>query len=338
MAGLDDLYKALGVFQEGMQQFAITQGVNQATQAVDQLNQAGLSELQKRQEQQKIAQQLAMRMTQAGANASQIQTAVGAIGPTPIKDSNDAYQQAVATGDKDLMKMAKDMQGFENKPGMDKQDDQQSFLASESAKERQLKRELAVAKKDNKLSDQELKQVMDAQKKLESSAKKNFEGYTQAQIAGSMLDELGQNPVAMEAIKTFLARATGEVGNLTDAEREAFGGSRAIIQRVRRMASKLATGLPTEEDKKELRELTEVFASSNKRAIEGTADRMAKQLGAATGRDAAELRSRILPADWSGSPSTTPKKPAGTPITVKGPDGKLIKAIKLPNGKLVKAQ
>lgn len=116
---LDDLYKSLSMFQDGMQKLAINQGIQGATSQVEQLNSQMMSEMEKRQAQTQIAKNLSLQLTQAGANGQQIQTAMGAIAPPTIANSADAYNQAVATNDPGLMKMAKDMQGFEEKPKLD---------------------------------------------------------------------------------------------------------------------------------------------------------------------------------------------------------------------------
>ncbi len=117
---LDDLYKSLSMFQDGMQKLAINSGIQDATSQVDQINNSMMDEMQKRQAKTQAAQQLALQLTTAGANGQQIQTAMGAIAPQQIRNSQDAYQQAVSTGDAGMMKMAKDMQGFEEGPSNQK--------------------------------------------------------------------------------------------------------------------------------------------------------------------------------------------------------------------------
>lgn len=111
---MDDLYKALGMFQQGVQQYAISSGVADATKAIDDLNKQNLDFFAKRNAQQQIAQQAAMQLMGAGANASQVQSAMAALAPQQIKDSNDLYAQALQTGNQDLAKTATNLQNFEN--------------------------------------------------------------------------------------------------------------------------------------------------------------------------------------------------------------------------------
>ena len=78
---MDDLFKALQMFQSGVQQFAITGAVNDANAQMQQLNQAQIDEGMKRQQLQQLGNSLALRLTGAGANAAQVQQASGAIMP-----------------------------------------------------------------------------------------------------------------------------------------------------------------------------------------------------------------------------------------------------------------
>lgn len=152
MGNFDDLYKALGTFQEGAKNLAITQGINDATAQVDALNQQNMSLLQKRQAQQSLAQNLALQLTKAGASQSQIQTAFGAVAPPAIKDANEAYQQAVATGDQEMLGMAKGMQQFERHNQEFLQNDQQEFLGGEGDKNRANAYQIASMRTDAQAS------------------------------------------------------------------------------------------------------------------------------------------------------------------------------------------
>jgi hypothetical protein len=77
----DELFKALGMFQQGVQQYATSNAVNEASKVFQQLNQSTLDEGKKRQELQQLGNDLALRLTGIGAPASHIQTAFQAINP-----------------------------------------------------------------------------------------------------------------------------------------------------------------------------------------------------------------------------------------------------------------
>ena len=317
---MNDLFQALSMFTDGMQQLAVTKGIQNATAAVDQLNQSGLDELQKRQQQQTLAKQLSLQLLGAGANAQQVQQAYSAVAPQAITSSGEAYQQAVQTGDKGLMSMAKDMQKFEEAPKVEQlkiQGQTSRDVATINGEYDVKKTLLANTNKTAKaMTDKELEVIINAQQALEQTAAKNFSAVEHAKTAKAMLDS--NNPLADNSIGTFMARATGEVGNLTEAEREPFGGSMALADRIQRVSKKLATGKIPDEDREFIKQLATTLENRNKAAIETHADRISRQRAAALGRDPSELRSRILPSDYAtaigGQQKTAgPQLPPGVP-------------------------
>lgn len=92
---LDDFYKALGMFQEATKDYAVKQGINDATKAVQDLNQNLDMDINQRYaQQQAISKQLATHLTGLGAPQSAIATAVGAIAPPDITTVEGARQLA----------------------------------------------------------------------------------------------------------------------------------------------------------------------------------------------------------------------------------------------------
>lgn len=82
------------------------------------------------------------------------------------------------------------------------------------------------------------------------------------------------NPIAANAIPTFMARASGEVGNLSEADKRPFGGSQAILARMEASLQQMATGELTESNRNFVNELVDIM---EKRA-QGNLDRRAKEL------------------------------------------------------------
>lgn len=78
---INDLFQALQMFQQGVQQYAITGAVNDANAQMQQLNQAQIDEGQKRQQLQQLANGVALKLTGVGASGQQIQSAFNAINP-----------------------------------------------------------------------------------------------------------------------------------------------------------------------------------------------------------------------------------------------------------------
>lgn len=99
---MDDLFKALQMFQTGVQQAATTAAVNDAADYMQQLNQSGLNESQKRQAQMQAANQLALKMVGTNANATQIEAAFKAVGPQQFATPEQAITQGVLSGNKQL--------------------------------------------------------------------------------------------------------------------------------------------------------------------------------------------------------------------------------------------
>jgi hypothetical protein len=93
------------------------------------------------------------------------------------------------------------------------------------------------------------------------------------------LDQLADsnNPISNNAIATIAARASGEVGNLSEADKAPFGGSQAIVARLAQFASTNVTGLRTPENKKWIKGLAQVFRDHGKRMKVNIADEWSKQ-------------------------------------------------------------
>ncbi len=58
-----------------------------------------------------------------------------------------------------------------------------------------------------------------------------------------------ENPIADNAIPTFMAKASGEVGNLSQEDRKPFGGTNAIVGRLKQAAEQAVNGRLTEENR-----------------------------------------------------------------------------------------
>lgn len=142
----DELFKALGMFEQGVRKAAVTSAINQAHQEVEQVNQQQVGLLEKRQAQTQLANGLALKLAGLGADPSQMQAAVGAIGPAAIKDSADMYQQGMMAGDQEAVGLANKMQSFETKWQRDSLNQTQAFTAQENQANRDNALEIAGLK------------------------------------------------------------------------------------------------------------------------------------------------------------------------------------------------
>lgn len=169
----------------------------------------------------------------------------------------------------------------------------QEFKEGESALDRDLRRELArITQQTAKLTSEKRQgqQTRLGAKDFNNLVKGNkvFEKLKIMGGSASRIKELvaTQNPVVDEAMKTQLARMMGEVGNISDADKEAFGGSKAIVDRMKRYTSKQATGQLTEQDRSYISELAEVMLETSRDGVNKIRNE-ALPLAAAFGIDSA---------------------------------------------------
>ena len=114
--------------------------------------------------------------------------------------------------------------------------------------------------------------------------------------ARTMRDFLTENnPIGAEAAKRFAARASGEVGTLTDQDVSVFGGSRAVLDRLQQAAQELATGTLTENNKKFMNQLANTFEKAGQRDLQDRLNVYAKQGTKRTKMSEDEVKETIRP-------------------------------------------
>lgn len=109
----------------------------------------------------------------------------------------------------------------------------------------------------------------------DASVKKSQQSIDAVNTIRGLLDS--NNPIAAAAIPTYMARASGEVGNLSEPDKAPFGGSRAILERVQQAYEQAATGKLTQDNAKFIQDLTDVMEKRAKTNMEGLARKRAKQ-------------------------------------------------------------
>ena len=114
--------------------------------------------------------------------------------------------------------------------------------------------------------------------------------------ARTMRDFLSENnPIGAEAAKRFAARASGEVGTLTDQDVSVFGGSRALLDRLEQTAQQLATGTLTENNRKFMSQLANTFEKAGQRDLQDRLNVYAKQGTKRTKMSEDEVKETIRP-------------------------------------------
>ena len=306
---LDELLAGLQQFDKGMQKLAIGQGIQDAQEQVSQLQSQQMDESKRRQGLTQISNNLVMQLTRSGADPSQVAQAAGSIRPQEFKGSQDLFMAAQQTGDEGLMRQATEAQSFESAPERERQTKELTAKARLQANEMAAAERVAELKKDKKLGDIEIRHLAKGQEQLQSGAKKHFEAIEQARSARALLDS--DNPLADNAIPTFMARATGEVGALSEADKKPYGSAKDILSRISQVTEELRTGKLTTANREFIGKLATTFENSGRRAVNAYADRVASQKSALIGMDRAEARRRILPSDWESPSGEAQTKPAG---------------------------
>lgn len=146
MAGNDDLFKALSMFQSGVKDLFAQRTIAGANDAVQQLRASEMDEQQKRAELQNISNQLVGQLSGLGVPATTIAQVAGTIGPKQYASPAAAAMEGVLSGDQKLVEAAGQADMAMQQGNLAQQRQQQQFMASENAKTRAHQRELAGMK------------------------------------------------------------------------------------------------------------------------------------------------------------------------------------------------
>jgi len=88
-----------------------------------------------------------------------------------------------------------------------------------------------------------------------------------------------ENPIAAQALPTFIARASGEVGNLSEGDKRPFGGSQAIRDRLAQAQQSFLRGTLTAENREFIRQIAELMKNTSNDIKNRRADKIANQFG-----------------------------------------------------------
>lgn len=140
----------------------------------------------------------------------------------------------------------------------------------------------------------------------DASVKKSQQSVDAANMIRGLVDS--GNPIAAASIPTFMARASGEVGNLSEADKQPFGGSQAILQRLAAVTRQAADGKLTEDNARFIRELSGIMEKRANDNISALAKKRAKQYSSASDfLDEQDIFSSLVPEmqDINESPQPT---------------------------------
>lgn len=118
-------------------------------------------------------------------------------------------------------------------------------------------------------TEDEQKQLNDFLKRVDSDliVKRATQGVAAADPILKILDL--ENPVADEALKVLIPRLMGEVGNLSQAEQQAYGGSQAIRDTLGQMVERAVSGKLSEQNREYLKQLAGTMKKSQMITLKG---------------------------------------------------------------------
>lgn len=267
MADELSLKDALGMFSQGMQQYGLSKAIAQAQDQVQSIRMAGLKETEQRQALGKIAQGLTMQMAGMGANAATLEQVAKNIMPQTPSTLDQLEVQAIQDNNPELLKrlgQAEYQRGQRQMAGMEAK-----LKVQEVMFKRQQEKEI------NKQMISELSKKQATFKKTSTDLDKAI---TQARNAQSLLTTKGPaSDLAVSALGTMIARASSEVGNLTEMERSAFEGRQDIASVLKRKWTKTMFSQLTEGDRKALLDLVNLYSNNAEALKQGNAEVLAGQ-------------------------------------------------------------
>jgi hypothetical protein len=262
-----DLKDALNMFTEGVQSLALTQAFADAQSKVQQARTSIAEGSKQRQKLGEIAQELTFKMAGLGATAASIDQAARSVMPPAPKTLEEMTAQAVRDGDQTTLNSIGKAERILG--------ERQAIQIEGRIKAEERKFQTMQARELQQNMLKELRKAQTAYNKTDLDINKSI---NQAKNAIRVLESKGDvGDLAAGSIGTMLARASGEVGNLTEAERSVFAGKQDIYSRIKRDLSVKGYSKLPDSDKQALKELAGIYVSRGEELRQGYADTLAQQ-------------------------------------------------------------
>lgn len=313
-ATFSDLQAAINGFNTALTDYATNSAIQSATQQVQQLNQMGLADAEKRQAASNLANQLALQLTGIGASGTQIQSAFSAIAPKQFTSSSQLYGEGLLTGNEPMQQQAQEWKKFETQDKM--------RLA-----------ELSLAQKSLALQQ---KQGLADNRDFTKAIQKNQDKYANwnnklqpVETKLAMLEEgliRNDNALIQGAAPTIIAKSMGEVGALTEADKAPFTGSLALSERIQQFFSTAGTGKLSDSNRRTMLQLVRKLRAANENWKKGNAGLLGRQLKVVAKRYGADISDDEAMTYITGMApgedmTTVPMIPTGPRTTVMGGAG-----------------
>jgi hypothetical protein len=222
---MQDLYTALQMFGDGVNQLQTSRAISGANEQVQQIRASEASEQEKRAAMQQISNGLVAHLAAGGTPATTIQAVAGAIGPKQFANANQMNEEALLTGNSQLGSMATQQQTFENNKAFE--------LAKIKAQARenplaQMKFEEAKAQFDAK-EFAKFSKTIDPTSEVRSSFGRGAQGLQQAGKIQGIIGNAAADPASLDKLSpvqiTELAAGISQMvknGVATEGELKAF--------------------------------------------------------------------------------------------------------------------
>jgi hypothetical protein len=271
---LDDVIKAFGALNQGLQEAAITNATNQATREVEQIRHAEIADEEKRKAYSQAAQDLALQLSAAGAPASRIQTAFSALAPQQAGTA----QQAILSDDPTLRARGEEALGAQ-------QARKESLISVQAAEQRKtLSMKPAVSGAEQRQLNQMILSQQDKFKKDNSDSFKALDAVKK--LEGFLATN---NPGAIEMGKTALLRLAGEVGRITDEDIKRAQLNPSLATKGARWIKAQILNKRLEVDAEEMSRLAKVLAEKTRETLTIRAGSFAKARAKRLGVDESEF-------------------------------------------------
>lgn len=254
MSGLSEMLDGLKMLKEGITQYQVNSATQDAIGQLAEINKGITDKNERSIAAQQASQNLALRMVGAGASPGQVQAATEGLLPS-------ASSIAQISGQERMQASGQTFQG------------QQNELNRESAE--RIAGIRAAAPREARLVQQEVKFLNDQQKAFDGQTKDSQKALNQIRLAKETL--AAGNPIGDKSVMGFMARASGEVGALTEEDKRPFGGSQALNERMKQFAENAKTGKFTEDNRKLIHQLLTTYENVHKRNMQAAKSRVAKR-------------------------------------------------------------
>lgn len=265
------IISGMQAFSESVNQLAMQKSLQTAQQQIDIANDNIKDDFDRYQAYRQVGQQLAFQLAGAGADSTKINTLVDAI-PKPAPLPQNALQAAVSP-DKGVRDRAAAFETAEQGRKMAQiraQTSGRAEVAQINAAAGLKKQERAQAIKEQ-AEFQRLDEVFARQKDIAPL----LEERAPLVKAKDLLAEGKDINAALEMVKTFMARASGET-RVSDEDVRRLSGNPDLKSAFARYSSLSAKGVLPEKDRQGLMRIVEALEASNRKILESKVDSFAQ--------------------------------------------------------------